>query len=60
MRRTIVIKESDEFTFQQKLDSVLNDYTHRVFNINTGAIHNGYDSRGCLKVHYYAIVIVEG
>ena len=59
MKRTIVIKESDEFAFRQKLDSVLNDYTHRVFNINTGAIHNGYDSRGFLEVHYYAIVIVE-
>lgn len=60
MKRTIVIKESDDLTFQQKLDNVLNDYTHRVFNINTGVIHDGYDSRGYLKVHYYAIVIVEG
>lgn len=49
MKRTIVIKESDEFAFQQKLDSVLNDYTHRVFNINTGAIHDGYDSGVVLK-----------
>ncbi len=59
MKRTIVIKDSNEFTFQQELDSVLNDYTHRVFNVDTGIIHNGYDSRGDLKVHYYAIVIVE-
>ena len=59
MKRTIVIKDSNEFIFQQELDSVLNDYTHRVFNINTGVLHDRYDSRGCIKVYYYAIVIVE-
>ena len=60
MKRTIVIKDSNESTFKQKLDSVLNDYTYRIFNINTGIIHDGYDSRDYIKVHYYAIVVVEG
>ena len=54
-----MIKDSDEFIFQQELNSVLNDDTHQIFNITTGMIHDSYDSRGYLKVYYYAIVIVE-
>ena len=60
-KTTIMIEDSDRLKFRTRLDEVLNRYEeHRIFNIDTGMVHNQYDSCGCPQMYYYAIIIVRG
>jgi hypothetical protein len=44
-----------------RLEEVLNRYDEdRIFNMDTGMVHNKYDSQGCPQMYYYAIIIVRG
>ena len=56
-----MIEDTNRLKFRTRLDEVLNRYEeHRIFNIDTGMVHNEYDSQGCPQMYYYAIIILKG
>lgn len=58
---TIMIEDSDRTEFRRRLEEVLNRYNEgRIFNIDTGMVHDKYDSQGCPQMYYYAIIILKG
>ena len=58
---TLMIEDADRNEFRRRLDGVLNRYNEeRIFNIDTGMVHNKYDSQGCPQMYYYAIIIIRG
>ena len=58
---TIMIEDSDRMEFSGRLEEVLNRYNEeRIFNIDTGVVHDKYDSQGCPQMYYYAIIILKG
>lgn len=58
---TIMIEDSDRREFRERLEEVLNRYNEeRIFNIDTGMVHDKYDSQGCPQMYYYAIIILKG
>ena len=60
---TIMIEDSDraEFRHRLRLEEVLNRYNEeRIFNIDTGMVHDKYDAQGCPQMYYYAIIILKG
>lgn len=60
-KTTIMIKDTDSYEFRRRLEEVLNRYDDdRIFNIDTGIIHENYDSQGNPRMHYYAIIIIRG
>ena len=60
-KTTIIIEDIDKLKFRTRLNEVLNRYDEdRIFNIDTGMVHNKYDSQGCPQMYYYAIIIVRG
>lgn len=60
-KTTIMIEDTDRNKFRERLQDVLNRYNdERIFNIDTGMVHNNYDARGCPLMYYYAIIIVRG
>lgn len=60
-KSTIMIEDTDRYEFRHRLEEVLNRYEDdRIFNIDTGMVHNNYDSRGCPQMYYYAIIIIRG
>ena len=47
--------------FKHRLEEVLNRYNEeRIFNIDTGMVHDKYDPQGCPQMYYYAIIILKG
>ncbi len=60
-KATIMIEDTNRYKFRTRLEEVLNRYDEdRIFNIDTGMVHNKYDSQGCPQMYYYAIIIVKG
>ena len=60
-KTTIIIEDIDKLKFRTRLNEVLNRYDEdRIFNIDTGMVHNKYDSQGCPQMYYYAIIILKG
>ena len=60
-KTTIIIEDIDKLKFRTRLNEVLNRYDEdRIFNIDTGMVHNKYDSQGCPQMYYYAIIIIRG
>ncbi len=60
-KTTILIEDADSIQFRTRLNKVLSRYTDdRIFNIDTGMVHNKYDSRGNPQMYYYAVIIVRG
>lgn len=60
-KTTIMIEDANRYEFRCRLEEVLNRYNEeRIFNIDTGMIHDKYDSRGCPQIYYYAIIILRG
>ena len=60
-KSTIMIEDTDRYEFRRRLEEVLNRYSDdRIFNIDTGMVHDNYDSSGCPQMYYYAIIIVRG
>ena len=60
-KTTIIVEDSDKLNFRTRLNEVLARYQdNRIYNIDTGVVHNGYDSRGQAIMYYYAILIVTG
>ena len=60
-KSTIMIEDTNRYEFRCSLEEVLNRYEEdRIFNIDTGMVHNKYDSQGCPQIYYYAIIIVKG
>ena len=60
-KATIMIEDTDRYEFRRRLEEVLNSYSEeRIFNIDTGMVHDNYDSQGCSRMYYYAIIIVRG
>lgn len=60
-KATIMIEDTNRYKFRCRLEEVLNRYEDdRIFNIDTGMVHNKYDSQGCPQMYYYAIIIVRG
>lgn len=58
---TLMIEDADRNEFRRRLNEVLNRYNEeRIFNIDTGMVHNEYDSQGCPRMYYYAIIILRG
>ena len=58
---TIMIEDSDRREFRGRLEEVPNRYNEeRIFNIDTGMVHDKYDSQGCTQMYYYAIIILKG
>ena len=58
---TIMSEDSDRAEFRHRLEEVLNRYNEeRIFNIDTGMVHDKYDSKGCPQMYYYAIIILKG
>ena len=58
---TIMIEDSDMAEFRHRLEEVLTRYNEeRIFNIDTGMVHDKYDSQGCPQMYYYAIIILKG
>ena len=53
-----MIEDLDRAEFRHRLEEVLNRYNEeRIFNIDTGMVHDKYDSQGCPQMYYYAIII---
>lgn len=60
-KTTIIIEDCDSMIYRQRLDEVLGRYKEEdIYNIDTGVVHDNYDSQGCPKMYYYAIIIVRG
>ena len=60
-KTTLIIEDSDSMKYRQRLNTVLSRYKDEdIYNIDTGVVHDNYDSRGCPKMYYYAIIIVNG
>lgn len=60
-KATIMIEDTSRYIFRCRLEEVLNQCSDdQIFNIDTGMVHNGYDSQGCPQMYYYAIIIVRG
>ena len=60
-KSTIMIEDTNRYEFRRRLEEVLNRYDEdRIFNIDTGMVHDNYDSQGCPQMYYYAIIIVRG
>lgn len=60
-KTTIIVEDEDKLSFRTRLDEVLSRYEEdRIFNIDTGMVHNNYDYHGCPQMYYYAIIIVRG
>lgn len=60
-KATIMIEDTNRYKFRERLEEVLNRYNEkRIFNIDTGMVHNKYDSQGCPQMYYYAIIIIRG
>lgn len=58
--KTIIIEDSDQYSFKNRVDEVINRYyTDQIVNIDTGMFYNGTNSNGYYKVVYYAIIIAE-
>lgn len=58
---TLMIEDADKNEFRRRLNDVLNRYNdERIVNIDTGMVHNNYDSHGCPQMYYYAIIILKG
>ena len=58
---TIMIEDTDRYKFRMRLEDVLNRYEEcRIFNIDTGMVHDNYDSNGYPQMYYYAIIILRG
>lgn len=56
-----MIEDTNRYKFRCRLEEVLNQYNEdRIVNIDTGMVHDKYDSQGCPKMYYYAIIIVRG
>ena len=60
-KTTIIIEDTDKMKFRTRLDEVLSRYKDEdIYNIDTGVVHDKYDSHGYPKMYYYAIIIVNG
>ena len=60
-KTTIIVENSDASRYRQRLDEILSRYKNEdIYNIDTGVVHDNYDSQGCPKMYYYAIIIVNG
>ena len=60
-KSTIMIEDRDRYEFRRRLEEVLDRYSDdRIFNIDTGMVHNKYDSSGQPQMYYYAIIIIKG
>ena len=60
-KTTIMIEDTNRYEFRRRLEEVLDRYNEdRIFNIDTGMVHDKYDYQGCPKMYYYAIIIVKG
>ena len=60
-KTTIIIEDSDSTSYRNRLNTVLSRYKDKdIYNIDTGVLHDKYDSQGCPKMYYYAIIIVNG
>ena len=58
---TLMIEDADRNEFRRRLNDVLNRYNdERIVNIDTGMVHNNYDSQGSPQMYYYAIIIIRG
>lgn len=56
-----MIEDTNRYKFRCRLEEVLSQYNEdRIVNIDTGMVHDKYDSQGCPKMCYYAIIIVRG
>ena len=59
-KSTIMIEDRDRYEFRRRLEEVLNRYSDDcIFNIDTGMVHDKYDSQGCPQMYYYAIIVVR-
>lgn len=60
-KATIMIEDVNRYEFRRRLEEALNRYEEdRIFNIDTGMVHDNYDSQGCPQMYYYAIIILKG
>ena len=60
-KTTLMIEDTDRYEFSCRLEEVLNRYNEeRIFNIDTGMVHDNYDSQGSSRMYYYAIIILRG
>ena len=60
-KTTIIVEDRDSLRYRQRLDEVLSRYKDEdIYNIDTGVVHDNYDSHGCPRMYYYAIIIVNG
>ena len=49
---TIMIEDTNRYKFRVRLEEVLNRYNEdRIFNIDTGMVHDKYDAQGCPQMY---------